>query len=222
MGLRRHARHVAEDEAPHHALVVRVRRGGKVEEHGEGDRHVDRRRRAGMDVPDRVAEALVLGLAGIGGEEREIVVDRARDDVEIEPLRRPRLLEHEQRQAFRRGIGQPLVDGEAVALRLRDLLAVLVEEELVVEAVRRIGAEHPADLARQLHRVDQVLARHLVVDAERRPAERPVGLPLALDAAAGDRLLDELLRVRDRDRRWCRRRASARGSRPGARRRWSG
>ncbi len=47
------------------------------------------RRRAGMDVPDRVAEALVLGLAGEGGEEGEILVDGARDDVEIEPLRRP-------------------------------------------------------------------------------------------------------------------------------------
>ena len=140
------------------------------------------RRRAGMDVPDRVAEALVVGLGGIGGKEREVVVDRPRDHVEIEPLGRPRLLVHEQRQALGRGIGQPLVDGEAVPLRLRDLLAVLVEEELVVEAIRGIGAEHPANLTRQLDRVDQVLARHLVVDAERRPAERPVGLPLALDA----------------------------------------
>ena len=148
-----------------------------------------------MDVPDRVAEPLVLGLAGIGGEEREVLVDRARDDVEIEPLGRPRLLEHEERQALRRGVGQPLVDGEAVALRLRDLLAVLVEEELVVEALRRRAAERSADAARQLDRVDQVLARHLVVDAERRPAQRPVGLPLALDVAAGDRLLDQLAGV---------------------------
>ena len=43
---------------------------------------------------------------------------------------------------------------------------------------------------------DEVLARHLVVDAKRRPAERPVGLPLALHLAAGHRLLDQLIRSR--------------------------
>jgi hypothetical protein len=37
--------------------------------------------------------------------------------------------------------------------------------------------------------VDQVLARHLVIDAERDPAHRPVDLPLQLGAAAEDRLL---------------------------------
>ncbi len=40
---------------------------------------------------------------------------------------------------------------------------------------------------------DEILARHLVVDAERRPAQRPVGLPLALDGAAGDRNLGQLV-----------------------------
>ena len=148
-----------------------------------------------MDMPDRIAEPQVRRLSGIGGEKREILVDRLRDDVEIEALRRLRLLVHVERQALRRGVGEPLLDGDAVPLGLRDLLRVLVEEQFVVEAFRRLAAEHLADPARELHRIDQVLAGHFVVDAERRPAERPVGLPLALDPAAGDRRLDQAVGV---------------------------
>ena len=153
----------------------------------ERDRHVRLRRLAGMDVPDRIDEPLLVVLPLIAVEKLLILVDVARDHVEIEPLRRLRLAIHEQRQRFRRGIAQPFVDGEPVALRLGDLLALLVEEQLVVEAFRRHAAERAADLARELHRIDQVLAGHLVVDAERDPAHRPVGLPLQLAAAAGDR-----------------------------------
>ena len=76
-------------------------------------------RRAGMDVPDRIAEPLLPLLARIGVEKAEIVVDVAWDHVEIEPLRRGRLLEHEERQALRAGIGQPFIDREAVALRFQ-------------------------------------------------------------------------------------------------------
>ncbi|MEY9573216.1 hypothetical protein ABIE88_000792 [Bradyrhizobium diazoefficiens] len=111
-------------------------------------------------------------------------------------LGRLRLAIHEQRQRFRRGVAQPFVDGEAVALRLRDLLALLVEEELVVEAFGRRGAERPGDRAGELQGIDQVLAGHLVVDTERNPAHRPVGLPLALDVAAGDGRLDFLVGIR--------------------------
>ncbi|MGY4282559.1 hypothetical protein ACVWXO_001779 [Bradyrhizobium sp. LM2.7] len=111
------------------------------------------------------------------------------------PLRRLRLAVHEQRQRFRRGVAQPFVDGEAVALRLRDLLAFLVEKELVIEAFRRSAAEGLRDRAGQLHGVDEVLAGHLVVDAERGPAHRPVGLPLALDVAAGDGRFDFLVGI---------------------------
>ena len=152
-------------------------------------------------------------------EEGEILVHRLRDDVEVELLRRARPLEHVEREALRRGVGQPLVDGDAVALRLRNLLPVFVEEEFVVEALRRRAAERGADLRRQLHRIDQVLARHLVVDAERRPAHRPVGLPLALHVAAGYRHFGQLVvrRVAEHDRPGVRR--CARGSAPAARRR---
>ncbi len=118
-----------------------------------------------------------------------VVVDGARNDVEIEALGRPRLAEHIGGKARRGGIAQPFVNGQAIALGLRYLLAVLIEEKLVVETFRRVAAQHLDDAAGEFDGVDQVLAGHLVVDAERKPAQRPVGLPLALDAAAGDRCL---------------------------------
>ena len=135
----------------------------------------------------RVAELLRRRLAGVGGEELVIFIDRLGDDVEIEPLGLARRLVHVQRQAFRAGVGQPFLDGQAVALRLGDLLALLVEEQFVIEALRRPRAEHAGDLRRQGDRVDQVLAGHLVVDLQRHPAHRPVGLPLQLAVAAGHR-----------------------------------
>ncbi|MGY4617794.1 hypothetical protein ACVWZ4_003021 [Bradyrhizobium sp. USDA 4472] len=103
--------------------------------------------RAGMDVPDRIAELLLAILPGEAVDELLVVVDLARDDVEEQPLRGLGLAIHEQRQRFRRGVAQPFVDGEAVALRLRDLLALLVEEELVIEALGRRAAERPGDRA---------------------------------------------------------------------------
>ncbi len=71
-------------------------------------------------------------------------------------------------------------------------MVLLVHEQLVVEALRRLSAQDPADLVGDLHRVDQVLARHLVVDAEGGPAHGPVGPPLHLNRAAGDRNLGQL------------------------------
>ena len=53
----------------------------------------------------------------------------------------------------------------------------------------------------EAHRIDQVLARHLVVDAERRPAHRPIRLPLQLAMAARDRHLRQPARCRDPCRR---------------------
>ena len=49
------------------------------------------------------------------------------------------------------------------------------------------AAERAADFAGELDRIDQILAGHLVIDAERDPAHRPVRLPLQLAAPAGDR-----------------------------------
>ena len=202
MGRARHARPVAADEAPQRVGVLGVRRRHQRQQHRERDRHVGLGRIAGMDMPDRIAEPLLDVLPLVAVEKLLVVVDLPRDHVEVEPLRRLRLAVHEQRQRLRRRIAQPFVDGEAVALRLGNLLALLVEEELVVEAFRRRAAERAADFARELDRVDQVLAGHLVVDAERDPAHRPVGLPLQLGAPAGDqrghRLLGVGVLVRDR------------------------
>ncbi len=141
----------------------------------------------GVDVPDRIGELLPIVLPRERFEKLLVVVDVARDHVEIEPLCRLRLTIHEQRQRFRRRVAQPLIDGEPVALRFGNLLALVVEEQLVIEAFRRRAAEHGADLARQLDGVDQVLAGHLIIDAEREPAHRPVRLPLQLAMPAGDR-----------------------------------
>ncbi|MGY4342366.1 hypothetical protein ACVWW3_007272 [Bradyrhizobium sp. LM2.9] len=60
------------------------------------------------------------------------------------------------------------------------------------------GGVAPSALAiapEEFYGVDQVLAGHLVIDAERDPAHRPIGLPLALDVAAGHGRLDFLAGV---------------------------
>src|SRR5438046_2999689 len=103
-----------------------------------------------MDMPNRIAEPLLAVLPLVAVEKLLVLVDVTRDDVEVEPLRRPRLAVHEQRQAFGAGIAQPLVDGQAVALRLRYLLTFLVEEQFVVEAFRRQGAKRAADFPAEL------------------------------------------------------------------------
>ena len=187
VGLRRDPGTVAPDEAPQGRGILRIRRRHQRQQHLEGHGHVGRRRMAGMNVPDRIGELLPRVLPRKRFEKLLVVVDVARDHVEIQPLCRLRLAVHEQRQRFRRRIAQPLVDGEPVALRLRNLLAVLVEEQLVVKSFRRRAAEYAADLARQLYGIDQILAGHFVVDPEREPAHRPVRLPLQLAMPAGDR-----------------------------------
>ena len=40
-----------------------------------------------------------------------------------------------------------------------------------------------------MHRIDQIFARHFVIDTERIPTHRPIGLPLNLATTAGDRCL---------------------------------
>src|SRR3954463_15442867 len=105
---------------------------------------------AGVNVPDRVGELLPGVLPRKTVEELLVVVDVARDDVEMQPLCRLRLAVHEQRQRFRRRIAQPFVDGETVALRLGNLLALVVEEQFVIETLGWGAAKRRADLARQL------------------------------------------------------------------------
>ena len=146
-----------------------------------------------MNVPDRIAELFPGSLPRVGVEELQVIVDVPRDDIEVQPLGGLGLAIHEQRQALRTGVTQPLIDGQPVALRLGNLLTVLVQEKLVVEAFGRRAAQGAADLAGQLDRIDQILAGHLVVDAERDPAHRPVRLPLQLAVPAGDRRGDAFM-----------------------------
>src|SRR5271169_6424027 len=100
-----------------------------------------------VEMPDRIAESLLGALSLVGFDKLLILVDVARNGVEVEALGRLRLAIHEQRQALLAGIAQPFVDGQSVALRFRDFLAVLIEKKFVVEPFRRRAAEHAADFA---------------------------------------------------------------------------
>ena len=149
-----------------------------------------------MDVPDRVGQALLAVLPFVGLQKLLVFVDVPRNDVKVETLGGLRLAIHEQRERLRRRVAQPFVDGQPVALGLGDLLAALVEKQLVNEALRRGAGERAANLARKLDRIDQILAGHLVVDAERDPAHRPVGLPLQFCPPAGHESRRTFFRVR--------------------------
>src|SRR5258708_4286879 len=87
------------------------------------------------------------------------VVDLLWDDIEIKALGSSRLLIHEQRQTLGCGISQPILDRDAVALRLRNLLALVVEEKLVGVGLRRRDTEPLPDFHRHLDRGNQILAR---------------------------------------------------------------
>src|ERR1700730_1913673 len=106
-----------------------------------------RRRLARMNMPDRVAETLLGVLPWISIEEGEIIVDGARDHVEIEPLGGGWFLIHEKRQTFGARIREPRVDGQAIAFRLRDFLPLFVEEQFVIERFGRSGSEGAHDRA---------------------------------------------------------------------------
>src|SRR3546814_4122104 len=100
----------------------------------------------------------------------------------MELLRRLRLAKREESQAFLAAIAQPFLDRQAIALRLRNLLALLVEEHFIDQPLGLAPAERLGDLARLDAAVGQVLAVHLVIDAQRAPAHHPVHLPLQLSS----------------------------------------
>ncbi len=137
-----------------------------------------------MNVPDRIAQALLAILTRITVEKLLIVIDVARNHIEMQPLRGSRIAVHEQRERFRRGVTQPFVDGEAVAFRLGNLLALVVEKQFVDVMLRRNASENFADLVVDRRVGLVVLAEHLEIDAERGPAHAEVGLPLQLHMAA--------------------------------------
>ena len=172
---------VAGDEPPQHVLVLGVADARQVQKDGIGEMRFGPGRRAAVDMEGRVLEK--LGGLVLGGElleVAEVVVDAARDHVEMKPFRLARGIVHEKREAFGRRVGQPFLHRQAIAAGFRDLLAVLIQEQFVGHALGWAAAEDAADLRGQGHRIDQVLARHLIIDAERHPAHGPVDLPLQL------------------------------------------
>ena len=161
MRLRRHARPIAANEAPQRFGVLCIRCRHQTEQHGEGDRHVACRRLTGMNMPDGIRKALLGVLTAVAIEKLIVVVNVARNDVEVQSLRGLRFTIHEQRQALGAGVAQPLVDGEAVTFRLGNLLALIVEKQFVVETFRRRAAERPADIAgKQLNRSNPCQPSH--------------------------------------------------------------
>jgi hypothetical protein len=79
-----------------------------------------------MNVPERVHQAILELLPAIGILELGVFIDGARDHIEVKLLGLARAIVHVERQRIRIGIGQPLVDGEAIALGLGNLLALVV------------------------------------------------------------------------------------------------
>ena len=96
MTLGRHFRRIAGDEPPQHRLVVRVADAGQVQQQGKGEGAVVRRWRAVVDVPGRVLQLRIRFLFRELVQESQVLVDAFRNDVEVEPLRPPRLLIHEK------------------------------------------------------------------------------------------------------------------------------
>ena len=123
-----------------------------------------------VDMPDRVVHLRVDVLRRIGPQLLVIFIHRPRDHVEMHPLRRLRLLIHEIRQALRRRIGQPFVDGQAIALGFRDLLPLIIQEQLIGHMVRLAPAQHLANPVIDRGVGGMVLAIHLEVHIQRRPA----------------------------------------------------
>ena len=99
-------------------------------------------------MPGRVGELLRIVLVRKLAQEREVFVDRLGNDVEMKALCRPRLLEHEEGKAIVGCVGEPFFDGEPIAARLRYLLAVFVQEQLVGITLRWPSAESAANPAR--------------------------------------------------------------------------
>ena len=102
-------------------------------------------------------------------------------------------------EAFFAAIGQPFVNRQAVALRLGNLLALLIEEQLVDHPFGRTTAKHPGDLTAFARAISQVLARHFIIDPQRDPAHSPIDFPLQLGSAAKDAMLDRLTVVFEPD-----------------------
>src|SRR3546814_6598605 len=81
-------------------------------------------------------------------------------------------------------------DLKAIALGLRNLLALFVEKHFIDEAFGFPAAQRLGDLARLDASVGQVLAIHFIIDVQRYPAHGPIDLPLQFLAACMSPMLN--------------------------------
>ena len=140
-----------------------------------------------MHVECRVFHARGCILALEGSNMGEIFIHGTRNDVEMQTLSHARLLEHVEAEAFGGGIGQPFIDGQAIALGLGNLLALGVEEQFIDIMLGRRAAQNGANPIIDYLIGLVILAEHLEIDAKGSPAHAEIGLPLQLHIAAGDR-----------------------------------
>ena len=105
----------------------------------------------------------------------------------MHPLGGLGLLIHEIGKALGGGIGQPLVNRHTIAGRFGNLLPVFIQEQLIGEVVRLTPAQRTTDRVIDLLVGGVLLAIHLKIHAQRRPAGAKIRLPLQLHIAAGHR-----------------------------------
>src|SRR5262249_42025455 len=108
-------------------------------------------RLARMNVPNRIGKLLPRILPFKTVEKLIVLVNVTRNDVKVESLGCLAVAGHEQWKTFGIGVAQPFLDSQSIAFRLGYLLAILVEEQLIIKSFRRSSAERIANLARQFH-----------------------------------------------------------------------
>ncbi len=186
--------HVIAEIGPH--LLMRRRRSQHAHQieqqaisNGQGIARTHRRLRAAIilhpqQVPRRIAELLFNRLVRNITAELPIFIHRARDNADMQLLGALGIGVDVMAKAFLAAIGQPFLNRQAIALRLGNLLAVGVEEQLVNQPFRLAPTKHLGDAARLDAGIGQILAVHFIVDAQRDPAHGEIDLPLQFGHAA--------------------------------------
>ena len=123
-----------------------------------------------------------------GCAELEILVHRLWHHTQVQLLGAFGFAKRVKSHAVARAVFQPVLQRQTIALRLRNLLALFVEEHFVDQRLGRPSAKYARNLAALHAAVGQILAVHFIIDAQSDPAHRPIDLPLQLGFAAQDRL----------------------------------
>mmetsp|Transcript_29470 Transcript_29470/g.57733 ORF Transcript_29470/g.57733 Transcript_29470/m.57733 type:complete len:214 (+) Transcript_29470:395-1036(+) len=187
MGLGPCARRITLDKAPKDFLRLRLADRRKVQQHRKGHHHIALGHIARMDMPHRVVQAGHIILFGIGTQLLVILVHGFGDHVKKHALGRLWLLIHKVRQALGRGIGQPLVNADTIARGFGNLLALVVQKQLIAEVVRGLHAKGPTNRVIDFLVGGMFLAIHLKIHAQGRPTGAKIRLPLQFHIAACDR-----------------------------------